>query len=46
MLAAGLGALVLLLYIGGFIFVLVTLVYIIVKRIKEKKKEDFEKRDS
>jgi hypothetical protein len=46
MLFAGLGMFVLLLYVGGIIFVISALIYLIVKRIESKKAEDFEKRDS
>lgn len=46
MFIAGISALVLLMYIGGIIFVVVALIYFIVKRIEAKKQEDFEKRDN
>jgi len=43
---AGLGILVLLLYVGGIIFVIAALIYFIVKRVEAKKNEDFEKRNN
>ena len=43
---AGLGVFMLLLYIGGFVFVVAALIYFIVKRVEAKKKEDFEKRNN
>lgn len=43
MLAAGM---VFLLYLGGIIFVVVALVYLIAKRMDDKGREDFEKRDN
>ena len=43
---AGLGIFMLLLYLGGFIFVVAALIYLIVKRVETKKKEDFEKRNN
>lgn len=43
MLAEGM---VFLLYLGGIIFVVVALVYLIAKRVDDKKQEDFEKRDN
>jgi len=45
MLIAGVSILILLMSVGGFIFVLVALIYIIRKRMKEKQSEDFEKRN-
>ena len=43
---AGLGIFISLLYLAGFIFVIIALIYLIVKRIETKKQEDFEKRDN
>ena len=43
---AGLGIFMILLYLGGFIFVVVALIYLIVKRVETKKQEDFEKRNN
>lgn len=46
MVFAGLGIFMLLLYLGGFVFVVAALIYFIVKRVEAKKNEDFEKRES
>lgn len=43
---AGIGIFMILLYGVGFIFVLVALIYLIAKRIDDKKREDFEKRSN
>lgn len=43
---AGLGIFMILLYVAGFIFVVVALIYLIAKRVDDKKREDFEKRDN
>ena len=43
---AGFGIFVLLLYIGGAIFVIGALIYLIIKRVEVKKREDFEKRNN
>ncbi len=42
----GLSVFVLLLYVGGFVFALIALIYFIVKRVEAKKNEDFEKRNN
>ena len=42
----GVGALVIFVYIFGFIFVVGALIYLVAKRINDKQKEDFEKRDN
>jgi len=46
MMIAGFGIFVLLLYIGGAIFVIGALIYLIIKRVEVKKREDFEKRNN
>ena len=46
MLFAGLGVFVLFLYVGGAVFVVGALIYLIAKRIEDKGKEDFEKREN
>ena len=46
MMVAGLGIFMFLLYVGGFIFVIAALVYLIVKRSDAKKYERFEKRNN
>jgi|GEM_PF-3058728 len=46
MVFAGLGIFMLLLYVGGFVFVVAALIYFIVKRVEAKKNEDFEKREN
>ncbi|MCB0401300.1 MAG: hypothetical protein KDD41_04405 [Flavobacteriales bacterium] len=43
---AGIGIFILFLYIAGAVFVVGALIYLIVKRIEDKKHEDFEKRDN
>ena len=43
---AGISLFIILLYIGGFVFVVGALIYLIAKRIDDKKREDFEKRDN
>lgn len=40
------GYLIALLYGFGFIVLIILLIYVIVNRIEEKKREDFEKRDN
>ncbi|MBD3245218.1 MAG: hypothetical protein GF335_04455 [Candidatus Moranbacteria bacterium] len=39
------GSLIPLIYVGFFIFSVIALIFLIFKRIKDKAKEDFEKRD-
>lgn len=46
MVVAGLGLFMILLYLGGFVFIVGALIYFINKRIKDKKAEDFEKRNN
>jgi uncharacterized BrkB/YihY/UPF0761 family membrane protein len=46
MVVSGLGIFVLFLYVGGFLFIIGALIYFINKRIKDKEKEDFEKRNN
>ncbi len=46
MLIAGLSIFILLLYIGGVVFVVGILIYLIAKRIEDKTKEDFEKHEN
>ena len=46
MVIAGLGVFMLLLYLGGIIFVIAAFIYLIVKRVEAKKKENFEKRNN
>jgi hypothetical protein len=41
-----LGGFIILLYIAGIIAVILILLYLLVKRIEEKDKETFEKRDN
>lgn len=43
---AGIGIFILLMYLGIAVFVVGALIYLIVKRIDDKGKEDFEKRDN
>lgn len=42
----GLSVFVLLLYVRGFVFSLIALIYFIVKRVEAKKNEDFENRNN
>ncbi len=42
----GIGLFILFLYIGGVIFIVGALIYLIAKRIKDRQKEDFEKRQN
>lgn len=42
----GLSVFVLLLYVGAFVFALIALIYLIVKRVEAKKNEDFENRNN
>jgi uncharacterized BrkB/YihY/UPF0761 family membrane protein len=46
MVVAGVGLFMILLYVGSFIFIVGALIYFIKKRIKDKKEEDFEKRNN
>mgnify|MGYP007077482424 CR=1 FL=1 len=43
---AGISLFILFVYIGGTIFVVGALIYLIAKRIEDRQKEDFEKREN
>ena len=46
MFIAGLGGFIILLYVLGIVFLAGALIYFIIKRVEDKPKEDFEKRDN
>ena len=46
MIFAGLSVFMVLLYVAGLVFVIIALIYFIVKRVEAKKDEDFENRNN